>query len=307
MAAAPRPTMRQEDVIDARTAVIDLKGADFCTPPHSQGFPWPPRQDDAEVEPVREPVREPAQPAPAGYGVRTAPSSRAAREHSPRKATAKYEVLLTRIQKLIEEQRGVHNVDRDALVRLLQVRFPGLPASWLAVFLRVFGGAQRDELRKILRANNVSYHRHGNRRANQMMSKTEMADQLHGIIRSQFPPYYGLARQDETEGTLSRSITKATALARSMGRTISPQEHAAPAPARASPPHAESPYVAVRSGPQGPMLQGSAPPQIKADPPPDAEAAPQAGPGGAAGSGQSEDAEAMAAMYALASMPQVCL
>ena len=137
------------------------------------------------------------------------------------------------------------------------------------------------------------------------MSKTEMADQLHGIIRSQFPPYYGLARQDETEGTLSRSITKATALARSMGRTISPQEHAAPAPARASPQHAESSYVAVRSGPQGPMLQGSAPPQIKADPP--QEAAPQAGPGSAAGGGQSEDAEAMAAMYALASMPQVCL
>ena len=140
-----------------------------------------------------------------------------------------------------------------------------------------------------------------------MMSKTEMADQLHGIIRSQFPPYYGLARQDETEGTLSRSITKATALARSMGRTISPQEHAAPAPARASMQHAESSYVAVLSGPQGPMLQGSAPPQnlIKADPPQDAEAAPQAGPGGAAGGGQSEDAEAMAAMYALASMPQV--
>ena len=133
MAAAPRPTMRQEDVIDARTAVIDLKGADFCTPPPSQGFPWPPRQDDAEVEPVREPVREPARPAPAGYGVRTAPSSRAAREHSPRKATAKYGVLLARIQKLIEEQRGVHNVDRDALVRLLQVRFPGLPASWPSV------------------------------------------------------------------------------------------------------------------------------------------------------------------------------
>ena len=98
-----------------------------------------------------------------------------------------------------------------------------------------------------------------------------------------------------------------TNFARSMGRTISPQEHAAPAPARASTPHAESSYVAVRSGPQGPMLQGSAPPQIKADPPPDVEAAPQAGPGGAAGSGQSEDAEAMAAMYALASMPQVCL
>ena len=65
----------------------------------------------------------------------------------------------------------------------------------LGVFLTAFGGApQRDELRKILRANNMSYHRHANPRM--MMSKTEMADQLHGIIRSQSPPNYGLARQD---------------------------------------------------------------------------------------------------------------
>ena len=74
------------------------------------------------------------------------------------------------------------------------------------------GAPQRDELRTILRANHMSYHRHANRRM--MMSKTEMAGQLHGIIRSQSPPNYGLARQDETEGTLSRSITKATSAPR---------------------------------------------------------------------------------------------
>ena len=43
---------------------------------------------------------------------------------------------------------------------------------------------QRDELRKILKVNNVSYHRHGDRRSNQMKSKTEMAEQLCGIVAS---------------------------------------------------------------------------------------------------------------------------
>eukprot|EP01051_Picozoa_sp_SAG22_P017178 SAG22_NODE_2588_length_2410_cov_3.156642_1_plen_446_part_00 len=37
---------------------------------------------------------------------------------------------------------------------------------------------QRDELRKILKTNDISYHREGNRRMNQMKSKMEMADLL---------------------------------------------------------------------------------------------------------------------------------
>lgn len=47
---------------------------------------------------------------------------------------------------------------------------------------------QRDELRKILKVNNVSYHRHGDRRMNQMKSKTEMAEQLYNIVaQGNFP------------------------------------------------------------------------------------------------------------------------
>eukprot|EP01044_Picomonas_judraskeda_P046163 COSAG03_NODE_25623_length_264_cov_0.927273_1_plen_70_part_01 len=69
----------------------------------------------------------------------------------------RYEELVLRLEQLIEEAGGPERVTTDSIVQLYQ----------------------RDELRKILKVNNVSYHRHGDRRMNQMKSKTEMAEQLY--------------------------------------------------------------------------------------------------------------------------------
>ena len=90
----------------------------------------------------------------------------------------RYEELVLRLEQLIEEAGCPERVTTDSIVQLYQ----------------------RDELRKILNVNNVSYHRHGDRRMNQMKSKTEMAEQLYEIVtQGQFS---SLLKTDESEDLL---------------------------------------------------------------------------------------------------------
>ena len=90
----------------------------------------------------------------------------------------RYEELVLRLEQLIEEAGCPERVTTDSIVQLYQ----------------------RDELRKILKVNNVSYHRHGDRRMNQMKSKTEMAEQLYEIVtQGQFS---SLLKTDESEDLL---------------------------------------------------------------------------------------------------------
>lgn len=44
--------------------------------------------------------------------------------------------------------------------------------------------AGRDELRKVLKVNNISYHRHGDRTKNQMQTKEEMSLALCNLLES---------------------------------------------------------------------------------------------------------------------------
>jgi hypothetical protein len=143
----------------------------------------------------------PRVPAPA-VDIQAKRKIRRARRQE-RNAAMRYEELLIRLEQLILDHGGAEYVTTDSIVQLYQVRHttrasrpsrsacaPHAAACNTAprFFVPPAHISQRDELRKILKVNNVSYHRHGDRRMNQMKSKTEMAEQLFNIVaQGHFP------------------------------------------------------------------------------------------------------------------------